>query len=165
MPLGNPWQLYVRVEERMRSARNQSNLILMTEQAELNSGMPLAREEVTFDQLGTMLEDLAAELQAVANRAKAHDLKGRIEDYESAGGGDDVIDAIIEREIGAVIVRTLSGMKKFRRSYDYHERAIAEWALLNRELTQRDISRYLGIATSTVNRWAQNPLQAQDHQD
>ncbi|MEL0627642.1 helix-turn-helix transcriptional regulator [Salinibacterium amurskyense] len=126
---------------------------------------PLALEEVTFDQLGALIEELASQLGTVANRAEALDVKRDLQTVRAHSVTDeDVIDEL-ERRSEAVLIRTLSGLKQFRRNYEYWERAIAEYALEKKGLSQRDVARYLGVAASTVNRWAQNPLEAQDARD
>ncbi len=126
---------------------------------------PLAREEVTFDQLGALLDTLADQLSTVANRAEAVDVKRAIQDEETIGITDEAVIEELNRRTEAVLIRTLSGLKQFRRNYEYWERAIAEYALDKQGLSQRDVARYLGVAASTVNRWAQNPLEAQDARD
>ncbi|MBH0099924.1 helix-turn-helix domain-containing protein [Salinibacterium sp. NSLL150] len=126
---------------------------------------PLALEEVSFDQLGAIIEALVEQLGTVANRAEANDVKRDIQEVHTHGvTHEDVIDEL-DRRTEAVVIRTLSGLKQFRRNYEYWERAIAEYALEKQGLSQRDVARYLGVAASTVNRWAQNPLEAQDARD
>ncbi|MBH0055013.1 helix-turn-helix domain-containing protein [Salinibacterium sp. SWN139] len=126
---------------------------------------PLALEEVTFDQLGALIETLAEQLNTVANRAEANDVKRDLQEIRVHGVTDDDVIDELDRRTEAVVIRTLSGLKQFRRNYEYWERAIAEYALERQGLSQRDVARYLGVAASTVNRWAQNPLEAQDARD
>ncbi|QEE62330.1 helix-turn-helix domain-containing protein [Salinibacterium sp. dk2585] len=110
-----------------------------------------------------VIEDLAEVLATVGQRAEAADLKREIRQAEEHGWPEDFAEEL-ERRQEAVLIRTLSGLKRFRRSYEYTERAIAEYAL-HAGLSQRDVARYLGVAASTINRWAQNPLEAQDLRD
>lgn len=124
-----------------------------------------ARDEVTFGQLSAIIEALAEQLQTVANRAEATDLKREIDEVESFGVTDTDVHDELDRRIEAVFIRALSGLKQFRRNYEYWERAIAEYALEKQGLSQRDAARYLGVAASTINRWAQNPLVTQEYQD
>lgn len=122
---------------------------------------PLAREEVTFDELGSLIQELAEQLNTVAVRAEAADVKRDMKTAIEHGLDQDEFDEI-DRRREAALIRTLSGLKQFRRNYEYWERAIAEYALGKQGLSQRDVARYLGVAASTVNRWAQNPLEGQD---
>lgn len=126
---------------------------------------PLAREEVTFDQLGAIIDTLAEQLGSVASRAEASDVKRDIQTVNTHSIDDDDVNDALNRRTEAVLIRTLSGLKQFRRNYEYWERAITEYALDKHGLSQRDVARYLGVAASTVNRWAQNPLEAQDARD
>jgi transcriptional regulator with XRE-family HTH domain len=130
-----------------------------------NEQSQLARAEVTFGQLGALIESLSEQLATVANRAEASDVKRDTQAINTHGIDDpDVIDEL-NRRTEAVIIRTLSGLKQFRRNYDYWERAIAEYSLETQGLSQRDVARYLGVAASTINRWAQSPLEAQDSRE
>lgn len=129
------------------------------------TGDPLARDEVTFDQLGSLIEDLAAQLHEVGKRAEASELKRDIEEIRKNDVMDDDVHDELNQRMDATLIRALSGLKQFRRNYEYWERAIAEYALKHRGLSQRDAARYLGVAGSTINRWSQNPLQAQNQQD
>src|SRR5690554_3829404 len=108
---------------------------------------PLAREEVTFDLLGSLIQDLADQLNTVAARAEAADVKRDLKLAIEHALDQDEFDEI-ERRSQAALIRTLSGLKQFRRNYEYWERAIAEYALENEGMSQRDVARYLGVAAS-----------------
>lgn len=136
----------------------------MTEQQEQDEVL-YARDEISFDQLGNLLEEMAEELQSIAQRAKDADVERLHRELDLMDYPEVEIYEEINRRVGATTVRTLGGLKRFRRNYEYYERAIAEWALSNDQLSQRDVARYLGIGLSTVNRWAQNPLKAQDNRE
>lgn len=58
---------------------------------------------------------------------------------------------------------TLNAMRDFRREYDRWERLTAEYALTQMSYSQRDAARELGVAASTINRWAQHPLKVEDY--
>lgn len=118
-----------------------------------------ARDEVSFGSLGSILADLAEQLQSVADRAQAEGLKREIANMEEHGLMDEGYERDIDLRIEATRTRVLSGLKQFRRNYDYWERAIAEQMLAS-GMSQRDVARYLGVATSTINRWAQHPLES-----
>ena len=125
----------------------------------------LARDEVTFDLLGDLINDLAAQLNDVGNRAQAQELKRDIAEVHRNEVMDHDVDDELNQRMDAALIRALSGLKQFRRNYEYWERAIAEYALKPRGLSQRDVARYLGVAGSTINRWSQNPLEAQEARD
>jgi GrpB-like predicted nucleotidyltransferase (UPF0157 family) len=57
----------------------------------------------------------------------------------------------------------LRAMREFRRSYNRWERLTAEYALTRMQYSQRDAATELGVAASTINRWAQHPLVVEDY--
>ena len=118
-----------------------------------------ARDEVSFDALGSIVLDLAEQLKSVGERAEAAPLKRDLSEWEEHGGSDEDIEREFSLRIEATKTRLLSGLKQFRRNYDYWERAIAEYMLAT-GMSQRDVARLLGVATSTINRWAQHPLES-----
>jgi len=59
--------------------------------------------------------------------------------------------------------RALIAMRSFRRDYYYWERVVAEYALTKMGYTQRDAAKALGVGLSTINRWAQHPVQIEDY--
>lgn len=133
--------------------------------SEESNDQTFARDEVTFAQLGEIIEALADDLHAVATRAEAKELKREMNNLQDRDWAIDDVQEEYNRRTAAVMIRTLSGLKRFRRNYEYWERAIAEYALKNEGLSQRDAARYLGVAGSTINRWAQNPLKPQEARD
>lgn len=76
--------------------------------------------------------------------------------------GDFELQEEIDREAREALRKTLTGLRSFRRDYDYWERIVAEYALTKWNYTQRDTAKLLGVGVSTINRWAQNPLKIQD---
>lgn len=58
---------------------------------------------------------------------------------------------------------TLTGLRDFRRDYERWQRLTAEYVLTRLGYTQREAAELLGVAASTINRWAQHPLPIQDY--
>lgn len=63
-----------------------------------------------------------------------------------------------QRATQDAMTQTLMGLQAFRRSYEHWERLTVEYALTNLNFTQRRTATLLGVAVSTINRWAQHPL-------
>lgn len=122
----------------------------------------LAADEVNFEEVHRVLTDMADQLRAVAGRIKSPSIESCLE-YDEQIGMDEAEHEKLNREYRDALERTLTGLRQFRRNYDYWERAIAEYLLAHQGFTQRDTARLLGVGVSTINRWAQNPLQVQDY--
>lgn len=121
---------------------------------------PLARDEVTFSSLATTIGDLAEQLQSVARRAEAKSLKRDLTAVKRQSIDDDEVFKDLDARITDTFIRALNGLRQFRRNYDHWERTITEHVLANRGVSQREAARHLGVAASTINRWAQHPLKA-----
>lgn len=113
-------------------------------------------DELTEGDVARTLKELTEQLSNVANLLESEKLRAA---WEQARRVD--VDEAYEyaAEVSAEqFARTLSGLRSFRRNYDYWERAIAEYALAKRGMTQREVARLLGVSTATINRWAQHPI-------
>lgn len=66
-------------------------------------------------------------------------------------------------EVRGRVRKTLTGLRDFRRDYERWQRLTAEFALTRLNYTQRDTAELLGVAASTINRWAQHPLPTEDY--
>jgi hypothetical protein len=113
-------------------------------------------DELGFYEVGRTLQELAAQLRGVADLIDNGDLRRMYEVAEKVGAVEAFEDA--ERESDERFHRTLTGLRSFRRNYDYWERVIAEYALTKQNMTQREVARMLGVSTATINRWAQHPV-------
>lgn len=113
-------------------------------------------DELNFYEVGSTLQELAAQLRGVADLIDNGDLRRMYEVAEKVGAVEAFEDA--DRASNERFQRTLTGLRSFRRNYDYWERVIAEYALNKQEMTQREVARLLGVSTATINRWAQHPV-------
>lgn len=118
-------------------------------------------EVLTLADIGDQLKALADQLAAISN----HSDRRKFRDLEKAWEyrGDDEDRELLDEAHASAIRQTLMGLAQFRRSYDYWERLIAEYAL-KQGLSQRQAGGYLGVAVSTINRWAQHPLQSESRE-
>lgn len=114
-------------------------------------------DELSVFDIGQRLVELGKQLQAVGAYTDDDDLRDVIHQANEIGE-DDVFEHVGRRVDGAVR-STLTGLREFRRSYDYWERVITEFALSKRNFTQRDAAQLLGVSTATINRWAQHPVE------
>ena len=110
---------------------------------------------LAISDLGAQLKALADQLSAVSKHTERENFRAVEKAWEIVGDEDDA--ARLEEAYAAAVRQTLMGLAEFRRSYDYWERLIAEYAL-KQGFTQRQAAGYLGVAVSTINRWAQHPL-------
>ena len=113
-------------------------------------------DELSFYEVGRTLQELAAQLRGVADLIDNGDLRRMYEVAERVGAVEAFEDA--ERAGEERFHRTLTGLRSFRRNYDYWERVIAEYALNKQKMTQREVARMLGVSTATINRWAQHQV-------
>jgi DNA-binding NtrC family response regulator len=122
----------------------------------------LAADEVSLAEIGRVMKDMALQLERIADGTETAKMRD-INDKNLHVGIDQYDEAEYEGEVSSVVATTLRSLKSFRRNYDYWERAIAEYALREMKFTQRDTARMLGVGVSTINRWAQNPLEVQNY--
>jgi hypothetical protein len=120
-----------------------------------------ALSEVELADIGQTLVTLGQQLIAIGKAA--HDVREQPDDIERARNELDhwEFEAYLDKHHQSrqdAIVRTLTGMNSFRRSYSHWERLTVEYALDRMNFTQRRVSTLLGVALGTVNRWAQHPL-------
>lgn len=108
------------------------------------------------------LTDISDQLRMLADQLRAtsaHSSRDRFRELDKAieymGREEDI--ELANEEFESALRQTLMGLAQFRRSYEYWERLIAEFAL-KKGLSQRQAAGYLGVAVSTINRWAQHPL-------
>jgi len=116
----------------------------------------LQLDELVFGDVGRTLTDLTEQLRRVANLLEGKDLARAWAEADRVNVAEAYEEA--EQLANVRFAETLSGLRSFRRNYDYWERAIAEFALSKQNMTQRDVARLLGVSTATINRWAQHPL-------
>ena len=115
-------------------------------------------DELNFTDVGRTLQDLATQLRGVADIIDSAELRRLFAEAERLGVFEIYEDA--EKASNERFERTLTGLRSFRRNYDYWERVIAEFALTKQNMTQREVARLLVVSTVTINRWAQHPLQS-----
>lgn len=118
----------------------------------------LAADEVSLSEIRRVMEDMAGQLHRIAEATQSVKMRD-LEDKNLHVGLDQYEEAEYEGEFHNVVATTLRSLKSFRRNYDYWERAIAEYAFRELKFTQRDTARMLGVGVSTINRWAQLPLE------
>lgn len=124
--------------------------------AEQDPDEPLTPVDVlAISDISEQLRVLADQLAGVAKHTEAAKFRS-LEKFADLRGDIDDEDNLREAYANAVR-QTLIGLGQFRRSYDYWERLIAEFAL-KRGFSQRYAAAQLGVAVSTINRWAQHPL-------
>lgn len=122
-------------------------------------------DELDLDSIGRGLDAIAKELQEAAARLFGRAMLQDGVAY-SKHGHDTMSDFEVMSENGetqAAFRSTLRSMRKFRREYDRWERLTAEYALNRMRYSQRETAQELGVATSTINRWAQHPLPIEDY--
>lgn len=121
-----------------------------------DDGPTTAVEELNYGDVGVRLRELSEQLRAVADLiddTRFHEGGQKAHEY----GHEEAMQEY-ETEVRERFRRTLSGLRAYRRNYNFWERVIAEYALTKMNYTQRDTAALLGVGVSTINRWAQNPL-------
>ena len=119
--------------------------------------------EVSLRDLGETLARLSRDLRDVSDLAIAEKRRNYLAELDRVGADlTEEDEARLDRERADDFRRILTGLRAFRRDYDYWERVIAEYALTRMNLTQRDAAVQLGVGLSTINRWAQHPLLVRD---
>lgn len=124
-------------------------------------------DEVDLSGIGHQLIELARQLheagQKISDRILLDESTSTI---YSRGAHDEMTDEEVRSENSQThnaFVGTLNAMRNFRREYDRWERLTAEYALTRMGYSQRDAAQALGVAASTINRWAQHPLKIEDY--
>jgi hypothetical protein len=105
--------------------------------------------------IGDQLKALAEQLAAISKHTNRENFRDLEKAYNETG--DEDFGTQLSDEYDTAVRQTLIGLAQFRRSYEYWERLVAEYGL-KRGLSQRQAAGYLGVAVSTINRWAQHPL-------
>lgn len=113
-------------------------------------------DELSFTDVGRTIQELATQLRGVADLIDSAELRKAFDDAAEIGEPD--VHEHVNRMADERFERTLTGLRSFRRNYDYWERVIAEYALVKQEMTQREVARLLGVSTATINRWSQHPI-------
>src|SRR4051812_16240773 len=90
-------------------------------------------EELSLRDVGRTLKELAEQIRNVADLIDGGDLEKAWELAEHVHVADAYEES--ERLEKDRFQRTLSGLRSFRRNYDYWERAIAEFALKDQGMT------------------------------
>jgi GrpB-like predicted nucleotidyltransferase (UPF0157 family) len=122
-------------------------------------------DEVELSDLGRGLVEIAEDLQAAGAQLQGRSLLDANVSY-TRHGQDDMTELQIESENArtrAAFHDTLKALRNFRREYNRLERLSAEYALTRLGYSQRDAAQTMGVAASTINRWAQHPLQIEDY--
>lgn len=114
-------------------------------------------DELGLFEIGQRLIELGEQLKTVGKHTDDPKLREAVRAANEIG--DDDLAAETEQRVHESLRRTLTGLREFRRSYDYWERVIAEYMLSKRGFTQRDAAHLLGVSTATINRWAQHPVE------
>jgi DNA invertase Pin-like site-specific DNA recombinase len=113
-------------------------------------------DELNLFDVGRTLQELATQLRGVADLIDNGELRDMVKQAQEIQ--DDDLSEHVTRAVDEKFERTLTGLRSFRRNYDYWERVVAEYALTKQGLTQREAARLLGVSTATINRWAQHPV-------
>jgi Trp operon repressor len=117
-------------------------------------------DEVDFVDVGRQLVELGEQLIAVGRLVDNPERRANFSTaYEH--NADEIVEKL-ESEEAEAFRSTLKGLRSFRRDYARWERIIVEYALTQKNYTQRDTAKLLGVGVSTINRWAQNPLRTED---
>lgn len=124
-------------------------------------------DEIQLSDLGKHFVELGEKLQAVGRLTESQTmpvLDGKTV-YARNVHEDMTMEEVIEWEadVRKRVRQTLTGLREFRRGYERWQRLTAEYALTQLGYTQRDTAELLGVAASTINRWAQHPLPIEDY--
>lgn len=121
-------------------------------------------DEVSLGDLLAKLSELGEQLRRVSERASNRERGDYIRQLQAVGGDPtDEEVRLWEAEDAEAFRRTLTGLREFRRDYSYWERVLVEYALTRKNITQRDAAQLLGVGVSTINRWAQHPLEVPNY--
>ena len=122
-------------------------------------------EIVSLTDIAFRFEQLGRDLDNASKSLRVRPARQRQLDAMEAQGVDfsDLPEdgAAFARERADDLRRALLALGSFRREYSRWERLLTEYALTRQNLTQRDAAKLLGVGLSTVNRWAQHPLQVE----
>ncbi|MDQ1126236.1 DNA-binding NtrC family response regulator [Microbacterium sp. SORGH_AS 505] len=117
-------------------------------------------DEVERIDLADKLDELSEQLHRAAELM--HNRERSTQLHERALHGDDPDEyelLMLDAKSSDEFRRALTALRDFRRQYGHWERVIAEYTLQKMNYTQRDAAKYLGVGLSTINRWAQHPIQ------
>lgn len=124
-------------------------------------------QEVTLSDIGDALVELSARLREAGEKIQGKSImieSGSIS-YMRNEFEEMSYEEVSEenRKTRAAFRSTLVALRQFRREYERWERLTAEYALDEMNYSQRDAAAALGVAASTINRWAQHPLKIEDY--
>ena len=122
--------------------------------------------EIDLDLIGEQLEVLGGQLAEAGKQLRGRALLPSISGTYVDDDGHSMTDDEVQRandETRQAFRSTLRAIRRFRREYDRWERLTAEFALSEMDYTQRDAAHELGVAASTINRWAQHPLRVEEY--
>lgn len=124
-------------------------------------------DEIEMRDLAEKLKELSAQLRAAGER-----IEGRFMYDSNVTYMNNHWEEMSPEEVDDANARTrsefrgmLRALRSFRREYDRWERLTAEYALEHMNYSQREAAQELGVAASTINRWAQHPLKIEDYRN
>lgn len=123
--------------------------------------------EIELHDLGTHFVELGERLKLVGRLTEDQTvpITGRNVAYMK-NEHEEMSEDEVDQWVGDVRNRvrgTLTGLRDFRRDYERWQRLTAEFVLTKLGYTQREAAELLGVAASTINRWAQHPLRIEDY--
>ena len=124
-------------------------------------------DEIDLRAIGESLIELSERLNAAGARVSTRILLDPNVSYMK-NEYEEMTDAEVAESIGqtrAQFRSVLRALRSFRREYDRWERLTAEFALTRMGYSQREAAQELGVAASTINRWAQHPLKIEDYRN
>jgi hypothetical protein len=124
-------------------------------------------DEVTLRDIGNELVELSRRLRDAGERLEGKtilDESGSVL-YAKNAFEEMTHEEVLEEnaEARSAFRATLVSLRQFRREYERWERLTAEFALTKMNYSQREAASALGVAASTINRWAQHPLKIEDY--
>jgi predicted transcriptional regulator len=124
-------------------------------------------DEIELSDLGAHFVDLGERLKLVGQLTQEQSVPARSgnitymrNEYEEMTE-EEVAEW--ESDVRKRVRGTLTGLRDFRRDYERWQRLTAEYVLTRLGYTQREAAELLGVAASTINRWAQHPLPIEDY--
>ncbi|QOD93522.1 hypothetical protein [Chryseoglobus sp. 28M-23] len=132
------------------------------------SGLPVNQiDEVDLRAIGESLIELSDRLNAAGARISTRFLLDPSGEYMKNEHEEMTPSEISDSnaQTRSQFRSVLRALRTFRREYDRWERLTAEFALTRMGYSQREAAQELGVAASTINRWAQHPLKIEDYRN
>ncbi|PPG42852.1 hypothetical protein [Rathayibacter sp. AY2B5] len=122
-------------------------------------------DEVELRDIGRNLVELAERLRRAGALIETRQIAPLGPLYHDASGREMTDEEVTAENTSTRVAfrDALNAMRDFRRGYNRWERLTAEYALTRMNYSQRDAASELGVAASTINRWAQHPLPIEDY--